>query len=226
MSLFGKPIPLSYPAIARVDAYWDALRAGRAMPDRAEVDPRGLDTALEFAFLMEHVAPGIGRVRISGTHLRDLLGMEVRGMPLTAFFLPESRARIQSALEAVVTTPQIADITLSGERGIGRPALAARLYMAPLANRAGTGAPRVLACLESHGEIGRAPRRFAVEQVEMRRIVETAGARPEDRPDAAPRSRGDAPQGGFAEEAAGFTPAERRPHLRLVPSDGSEADDP
>ena len=83
--LFGKE-PLSYKAIAQVDAYWEGLRAGRPMPDRAEVDPRGLGDALEFAFLLEHVAPGIGRVRISGMHLRDLLGMEVRGMPLTAVF--------------------------------------------------------------------------------------------------------------------------------------------
>ena len=30
--LFGKE-PLSYKAIAQVDAYWEGLRAGRPMPD-------------------------------------------------------------------------------------------------------------------------------------------------------------------------------------------------
>lgn len=223
VSLFGGSVPVTYPAIAQVDAYWEGLRQGRLMPDRAEVDPRGLGTALEFAFLMEHVAPGIGRIRISGMHLRDLLGMEVRGMPLTAFFLPESRDRISKALEAVVTTPQVADISLSGERGIGRPALAARLLMAPLSNQNGHGAPRVLACLESHGEIGRAPRRFSVEQVQMRRIVETAGAlKAHSRRTEASEPRITGAPGGFAEQVAGFTPPEtgdKRPNLRLVKND-------
>ncbi len=43
---------MSYPAIAQVDAYWEALRNGRLMPERAEVDPRGLECALEYAFIL------------------------------------------------------------------------------------------------------------------------------------------------------------------------------
>lgn len=217
--LFGKE-PLSYKAIAQVDAYWEGLRAGRPMPDRAEVDPRGLGDALEFAFLLEHVAPGIGRVRISGMHLRDLLGMEVRGMPLTAFFVPEARARISRVLESVVTAPQVADVTLTGERGIGKPLLPARLYLAPLAVE-GRASPRILACLESHGSIGRSPRRFDIEQVQLRRIVATRGPEPSAETRAEPRR--DAPQPGLAEPAADFAhrPATGagRPHLRLVKDD-------
>ncbi|MDF0594949.1 PAS domain-containing protein [Psychromarinibacter halotolerans] len=218
VSLFGKAVPLKYPAIAQVDAYWEGLRQGRLMPDRAEVDPRGMDTALEYAFLMEHVAPGIARVRISGMHLRDLLGMEVRGMPLTAFFLPEARERIQKAVEAVVTTPQVADISLSGQRGIGRPALPARLFLAPLTNTEGRGNPRILACLESHGEIGRAPRRFTVDQVQMRRIVATAEPSAPEPDDAPTLTQAPAPT-GFAEPAMQFRSRAQRPSLRLVQPD-------
>jgi len=36
-----------FPAVNQVDAYWEGLRDGRLMPERAEVDPRGLDSALE-----------------------------------------------------------------------------------------------------------------------------------------------------------------------------------
>jgi len=218
VSLFGKKAALSYPAIAQVDAYWEGLRAGRRMPERAEVDPRGLGTALEFAFLMEQVAPGVARIRISGMHLRDLLGMEVRGMPLTAFFAPDARDRISTALQRVVSVPEVADITLSSPGGLGKPALDARMYLAPLANST-HGTPRILGCLQSHGEIGRCPRRFTVDQVQMRRIV--ASARPEATPDPVPPA---AP--GFAEPAPSFdhgsiTPrrGEKAPYLRLIKND-------
>ncbi|WP_172295146.1 PAS domain-containing protein [Pseudoruegeria sp. HB172150] len=215
VALFDGAASLKYQAIGQVDAYWEALRAGRIMPDRAEVDPRGLGSALEYTFLLEHVAPGIGRVRISGMHLRDILGMEVRGMPLTAFFVPDARDRISRVLESVVTTPQVADISIAGERGIGKPVLPARLLLAPLAN-SGRGSPRVLACLESRGDIGRAPRRFTIEQVQLRRIVETK------RPDAEVSAKTAEPV-EFAEpkpESYVTPQPSERPYLRLVRTDG------
>lgn len=226
VSLFGKAAPLTFSAINQVDAYWEGLRAGRLMPDRSEVDPRGLGASLEYAFLLEHVAPGIGRVRISGMHLRDLLGMEVRGMPLTAFFVPEARERVSKALEQVVTGPKVADIRLSSAPGIGKPRLEARLYMAPLSN-AGDQATRVLCCLESRGEIGRSPRRFTVDQVQVRRIVATAGAPVLTDPvpglaeTPAPYTPSPAPQ---APETAGADASaapkrELPPYLRLVKND-------
>ena len=55
------------------------------MPRRAEIDPRGIENALEYAFILERIAPGMARIRLAGIHLSDLMGMEVRGMPLTSF---------------------------------------------------------------------------------------------------------------------------------------------
>lgn len=200
-----------FPAIAQVDAYWEGLRAGRLMPDRSEVDPRGLETALEYAFLLEYIAPGVGRIRVAGSHLNDLLGMEVRGMPLTALFTPDARERVGKLLETVVSGPRVADVTLEGERGIGRPPLAGRMYLAPLEND-GSGGPRLLGCLQSAGTPGRAPRRFTVDAVHLRRIVATAGP---GMPAAPALPQPAVP--GFAEPAARFTaPKRKRPNLRLV----------
>jgi len=213
----------SFPAIPQVDAYWEGLRAGRLMPNRSEVDPRGIETALEFAFMLEHVAPGVARFRIAGMHLSDILGMEVRGMPLTAMFDPTSRARISEIVERVITRPQVADITLKAERSLGRPAMSARLYMAPLATSDG-GFPRILGCLQSDGRIGRAPRRFILDQAHTRRIVATAGAQVkavETKPEPP------APDTEFAEPPAAFEAAAKQTHpqrsdavhyLRLVAS--------
>ncbi len=206
---------MSYPAIAQVDAYWEALRNGRLMPERAEVDPRGLECALEYAFILEHIAPGVGRIRIAGMHLSDLLGMEVRGMPMTAFFAPGDRARLGRTLEAVVSEPKVADLTLSAPRGIGRPSLSARLYLAPLGSGGGS-VPRVLGCLQALGEIGRSPRRFGIEQVQTRRIVATAS------PQAAPVPAQRPIMPGFAESGQPYEPRRplpSQPALRLVKSD-------
>ncbi|MDJ0630384.1 MAG: PAS domain-containing protein [Rhodobacter sp.] len=205
---------VNFPAIAQVDAYWEGQRAGRLMPDRSEIDPRGLERALEFAFVLEHIGQGVGRVRVAGMHLNDLLGMEVRGMPLTAFFAPQSRNRVGRILDLVISRPQVADITLAGERGIGRPPLAGRMYLAPLGNEGG-GAPRILGCLQSDGAVGRAPRRFALEHVQLRRIIATAGPAPAQTTAQRPVMP------GFAEPAARFAPTgPKRAHLRLVKNDG------
>ena len=224
VSMFRRASPMSFPAISQVDAYWEGLRDGRLMPDRAEIDPRGLESALEFTFILEHIAPGVGRIRVAGMHLSDLLGMEVRGMPLTALFAPAARDRLSRTLEAVVNEPQVADLTLTSDRGIGRPSLNARLYLAPLGNL-GNSVPRVLGCLQAVGKIGHGPRRFGIEQVQMRRIVATTAA--SRLPDAAPATLSTIP--AFAKISRSLsqelpqavtpqTPA-RRPELRLVTAD-------
>lgn len=226
VSLVHRLAQVSFPAINQVDAYWEGLRCGRLMPERAEIDPRGLESALEYAFMLEHVAPGVARIRIAGMHLNDILGMEVRGMPLTAFINPEDRKRLGRALDRVVNTPQVADIKLSSPRSIGRPGLQARLYLAPLAS-GDLGHPRILGCLQSEGDIGRAPRRFAMEQVHLRRIV--ASAQPAER---LPQEVSDTPapapaRNELAEPRAEFAHAlrkspekpESRPNLRLVKTD-------
>lgn len=207
----------AFPAIAQVDAYWEALRRGRVMPARAEVDPRGLELALEYAFILEQIAPGLGRIRVAGMHLCDLLGMEVRGMPISAFFAPEARDRLSELMRAIGETPMVADLTLQSDGVIGRPPLVARLFLAPLAVGPGKS-PRILGCLQSAGDIGRTPRRFTIASIHSRRIVATA-----DAADAAqsPALRRD-PQPGFAEPRADFAPAPKptgRPTLRLVKSE-------
>lgn len=216
VSMVQRGAAVTYPAVTQVDAYWEGLRKGRPMPERAEVDPRGLESALQFAFMLEQVAPGVARIRVAGMHLSDLLGMEVRGMPLSAFFEPSARQRFGEILDKVVAEPQVAELRLSSDRGIGRPALEAGLYLAPLSN-GGLGHPRILGCLQSDGQIGRAPRRFTIAQVHLRRIVAAAGGQ-------APAPAAAAPEKNqLAEPAAHFRHAPARsgekPKLRLVKSD-------
>jgi hypothetical protein len=160
-----------FPHIATVEAYWHALRGNRAMPLRAEVDPRGIENALEYAFILEQIAPGVGRFRIAGSHLSDILGMEVRGMPLSAFFVPDARDELAAVVAKVCACPGIATLSLHAEAAFGKPVLEARIVLLPL--RDGMGAAnRILGCFDTHGSIGHTPRRFAITS---RRLTQITG---------------------------------------------------
>ena len=123
---------MRFHSISVVRAYWEALRAGREVPYRSEIDPRGIESALEHTFVLERIAPRIARFRLAGVHLCDLMGMEVRGMPVTAFFAPPARAEIESILGRVFDGPETAELTLAGDVAPGRPQLDARMLLLPM----------------------------------------------------------------------------------------------
>ncbi len=203
-----------FPAIGEVRAYWEGLRAGRIVPQRSEVDPRGIERALEQAFVLERIAPGVARFRIAGMHLNDVMGMEVRGMPLSALFAPAAREDLGSLLEGVFDVPRSAEIALTAEPGLGKPALEARMLLLPL--RADNGEiSRALGCFATDGTIGRAPRRFLVDDMRISRL---------DQPGREARAAEAPVSAGFAEDTAAFAAAPRpartdRPALRLVKSE-------
>ncbi|PTE18083.1 PAS domain-containing protein [Phaeovulum veldkampii] len=202
-------------ALADLRSYWEALRQGRPVPARAEVDPRGIERALDYTFLLERIAPGMGRFRLAGMHLNDLMGMEVRGMPLSTFFAPLSRKPAAELLEAVFANPAVAEASLHAETGIGQPALAARLLLLPLTSDLGD-VNRVLGCLVAEGSIGRSPRRFDLASAA---IAPALAGLPVDM--SLPVTWPLAPH-GLAEPPArpgASTPETRRAALRLVKSD-------
>ncbi|MCX8508796.1 MAG: PAS domain-containing protein [Rhodobacteraceae bacterium] len=200
---------MRFPAMSEVRAYWEALRNGRTVPLRADIDPRGIERALEYAFILEKAAPQVARFRLSGMHLTDLMGMEVRGMPLSGLFTPAARAEIGTVTEKLFAGPQIAELSLAAETGFGRPPMEARLLMLPLRSDLGD-ISRALGCLIAEGHIGRAPRRFDVTHTRMTPIA--AGQ--------APRRAGQTAPQGFSETQKGFDGLTvERGHLRLVKSD-------
>ncbi|UWR17076.1 PAS domain-containing protein [Sulfitobacter sp. M368] len=202
---------MGFAPISQVEAYWEALRAGRLLPKRSEVDPRGLESSLEHAFILERIAPGIARLRIAGSHLGALMGMEVRGMPLTALLTPDTRSVLSEKIEEVCQMPAVCTLRLAAEDSAGRPALEARMLLLPLKSDLGD-VSRVLGCWVTQGEIGLAPRRFEVITHQMQPLLTGTPLKPFLPPLApAPRPkmqpRGTPPQTGLS-----------RGHLRLVTS--------
>lgn len=200
--------------LQQVRGYWEALRRGPFLPHRADIDPRGLSGTLEHVFLIERIAKGHARFRLSGMHLNDLLGMDVRGMPLSSCFEPLARTRLSNELEQVFDATSIIEVWLEGERSLGRPALTGRMLLLPLESDV-DGQKLALGCLISHGVVGRQPRRFAISGLVRELIVEA-------RPVAVNKS--DASEIGSLSLVASSTdlnavvPPRRRPALRLVSS--------
>ncbi|WP_253949300.1 PAS domain-containing protein [Mangrovicoccus sp. HB161399] len=212
VSLKSYKTTMQHSAISQLEAYWHGLRNGRVVPNRSDVDPRGIDRALEYAFILERIAPGMARFRLAGMHLNDLMGMEVRGMPLTSFFVPDARRQVSDALEHVFEEPSIARFDLLAERGIGKPQNEAQLLILPLKSDLGD-VSRALGCLVYDGEIGRTPRRFSVTEMSVEPLI--AGIEPASAPllktglTLKNRRAEDAPKpalplSGFAEDKAPF----------------------
>ncbi|MCV3270836.1 PAS domain-containing protein [Roseobacter sp. WL0113] len=213
-----------FAPLAQLEAYWEALRGNRLMPNRSEIDPRGIEQALEYSFIVERIAPGIARLRIAGSHLSDLMGMEVRGMPLTSFIAPSSRRQLSDILEEVFETPAICSIELHSEQSGNLPPLDARMLLMPLKSDLGD-VSRILGALVSVGDMGRSPRRFEITRSALRPIVADAALPPVKRretPPPAPQAPAKQSEPAFRETQAPFrtvTPRRDAPYLRLVKSD-------
>ena len=226
VALASRRKPGRFGVIEEVRRYWDALRGERLLPLRSEVDPRGIEGALDSAFVVERIAPGIARFRLAGSHLVDLMGSEVRGMPLSVLFAGESRPELAEAVEGVFSGPETLRLTLSGERGLARPTMSAQMILLPLRSDLGD-ITRALGCLVSEGPIGRAPRRLVIRSVERVDVLDACRPVPQRAPqpmvEAAPlpsTSRTLAPLGPvepLAErEAPRLRPVPGAPHLRVV----------
>ncbi|WP_420587109.1 PAS domain-containing protein [Ruegeria sp.] len=211
-SNFGKIVAMdrfdsgrSLSPIRQAEAYWTALLNGDGVPMRAQVDPRGLENILEYTFILERIAPGLARFRLAGSHLNKLAGMEVRGMPLTAFFEPSARKQVSDVLEQVFAQPAIAEIGLASAGKLGRTQLQARMILLPLKSDLGD-VSRILGVMVSDGAIGATPRRFTIPDTRLRAVAEVQAAHRKTQPTVAE----------FAEDQAEF----KRPgsHLRLVSS--------
>jgi hypothetical protein len=166
--------------LREVEAYWDLLRDGRLVPDRSEIDPRGFPAALPHSFLLERIAPGLARIRVTGRHLSDLMGIDMQGLPLTSLFLPEARPGLIEVLSALFEEPAVARLRLESAGGIGRRRMEARLLLLPLRDDQGE-VTRAVGALVGEGPIGRTPRRFTILERQCQTLIgfgRRAGAAP------------------------------------------------
>jgi hypothetical protein len=144
-----------------LERYWQSLRPGAGVPDRSTVDPARIDHALPHAFILERIAPGTARVRVSGQRMNDYLGMDLRGMPICTLFTAAARESFQGWLEQVFALPALVDLPLTSRWSLGQPRLTGRMLLLPLADSAGK-VTRALGAVRTEGIPGRLPRAFDI----------------------------------------------------------------
>jgi len=203
--------------LVQVRAYWEGLRDDDVIPQRSQINPRGIEQVLSSTFLIERVAAGVARFRIAGMNFSDVMGMEVRGLPISTLFMPGARAELTPKLEQVFAGPSMMTMDVLAAAGLGRPALTARLMILPLRDDAGQ-ITMALGCINLSGNIGRTPRRFDIERCTTAPLAPIApfAARPEFAPQIVAKIE----QPVFAEDPAAFAaapkPQKAKPFLRLV----------
>jgi hypothetical protein len=119
-------------ALRELESYWRELRGARRLPVRTEVEPARIDAILPQSFILEHVAPGIARIRVAGQALAAVAGHDLRGMPLTALFDVASRPGVEQWLRKVFGGPAVVDLPLRQSGGFMRPTRMGRMLMLPL----------------------------------------------------------------------------------------------
>lgn len=209
---------------AAMRAHWDARRgAGGALPRRADIDPRGIAPLLHAAFVAERIAPGRARLRVAGRDMSGLMGMEVRGIPLSALFRPAAREPLASALVDLFDGPAALRLRLSAPRKLLHPRRQAAMLLLPLTSDLGD-VSRLLGCLligasaavagAGHAGPWKPPMRFDIERVEVERL------RPQRRPDRdgppSPHRHHSAPDAAPSHRPARRPLRAERPWLRLV----------
>lgn len=119
--------------------YWDALRAGRAAPERSDLHPGSIRALLGDVFLLERDERRAHRVRLAGTRICTLLGREWRSQLFTEPFAAEEWPDVGALLDGVATsvTPVVAGI--AAETADGRR-LDLELLVLPLRHRGRTDA--------------------------------------------------------------------------------------
>jgi len=104
-------------------AFWDAKRAGRAMPARRDIDPVEMKPWLARLMLIEVVEGGRDfRYRLVGSDVAQRLGFEATGKLQSELpAAPEILAQFQAEHRAVVES--------------GRPGFAVHAYVSPVSDR-------------------------------------------------------------------------------------------
>lgn len=190
-------------------SYWERLRAGRACPERTEIDPRDISADARHLFVLEDLGEGNIRFRLAGSGLLEAFGFDLRGMSARAIMEGRSRESFLALVAESIAEPGV------GYARLNAPENGAVWEVVLLPLRGSLGLiDRVIGCL--HPVNGRAaapgatPLRFTIESMAIQPVLADHTAQSDEEP-----------VPGFAEEQAPFQP---KRHLRAIEGGGRKAE--
>lgn len=223
----ARPVP-SRTIMSDLRVYWDSLRQGQAIPMRSDIQPSGIGSALDHAFILQRIGPGSARFRLAGRHLIDVMGMEVRGMPFSSIIAPASRGNLTDVLETVFSAPQIAHFDLQSGSDRGMTPLTAQLLLLPLRSDLGD-VTRALGCLITKGPIGPPPHRFEIVSFKLEPVNQGLPIQSPSPSRADPTHDPDMPRSAAlwrpaVRQGHGASASERRARFRVITGNTNQPD--
>ncbi len=94
--------------------YWNTLRGSRSAPDRRDIDPTKIRTALANTFILEATDNREFDFRLAGSHLCATYARELKGRSFSRLWHPRDRDAMETLLRAVTEDHAVALITFQG----------------------------------------------------------------------------------------------------------------
>jgi hypothetical protein len=101
--------------------YWSRLRAGRAVPDQIDIDPRAIKRLLSYTFILDCENPARPIYRLAGTALCERFGFELKGTGFLAHWEAQSGLALASLLKQSLKLRQpvcLSSIAATAENGM------------------------------------------------------------------------------------------------------------
>lgn len=94
--------------------YWNTLRGSRSAPDRRDIDPTRIRTALANTFILELNEDREFDFRLAGSHICATYSRELKGRSFTRLWHPRDRDAMETLVRAVTEDNAVALITFQG----------------------------------------------------------------------------------------------------------------
>jgi hypothetical protein len=98
--------------------YWNSIRGARSAPDRRDIDPARIKTALASTFILERDATHEFSFRLAGSHLCSAYARELKGRSFTRLWHARDRDAMETLIRAVTEDHAVALVTFEGKTPI------------------------------------------------------------------------------------------------------------
>jgi hypothetical protein len=98
--------------------YWNSLRGARSAPDRRDIDPARIKSALASTFILERDATDEFSFRLAGSHICSAYARELKGRSFTRLWHARDRDALDTLIRAVTEDHAVALVTFEGRTPI------------------------------------------------------------------------------------------------------------
>jgi hypothetical protein len=118
-------------------SYWDALRADRAAPERAQIEPGQIRHILADTFILGMEPEGRATFRLAGTRMCALFGRDLKGVDFSELWPADRRAEPDQLVDLVTSDTVGAVAGIVGEADLGS-VIGLELLLLPLRHHGAT----------------------------------------------------------------------------------------